>query len=171
MKYLSFFLLLTVSFSVKAQGDTQYIQDYLTKWANSEKYLLDVINAMPDDKMDYIPTESAKSFRDISTHIVSNMLWLSTDYLGASGFESEYKNRDISKEELVQLVKSACAYARTAIEEYPVSDLYETKEFFTGPMNTMQILRLMNDHMTHHRGQLALYLRMNDIAVPRYVGW
>jgi len=157
--------------SLIGQNDAKYIEDYLTKWDNTEKYLLDIIQAMPADKMDYKPTESAKSFRDISTHIVSNMVWLSTDYLGSDGFQTDYKNKDISKEELIDLVKKACAYARSAIENYPVDSLYETKEFFSGPMNTMQILRLMNDHLTHHRGQLAIYLKMNEISVPRYVGW
>lgn len=171
MKYLYIYLFCSLSLLINAQDNNQYIEDYLTKWDNTEKYLLDVVKAMPEDKMDYKPTETSKSFRDISTHIVSNMVWLSTDYLGASGFESDYKNRDINKEELIQLITSSCNYAREALKKYPQDSLYKTHDFFSGPMNTIQIMRLMNDHLTHHRGQLALYLRMNDIAVPRYVGW
>jgi uncharacterized damage-inducible protein DinB len=38
-------------------------------------------------------------------------------------------------------------------------------------MNKLQILNLLNDHQTHHRAQLIVYLRINGIKPPDYVGW
>jgi uncharacterized damage-inducible protein DinB len=32
-----------------------------------------------------------------------------------------------------------------------------------------QILLLLSDHITHHRGQMIVYLRLNGISPPRYV--
>ncbi|NJL74904.1 MAG: hypothetical protein HC892_07620 [Saprospiraceae bacterium] len=30
---------------------------------------------------------------------------------------------------------------------------------------------LMNDHLTHHRAQMIVYLRLKDVQPPKYVGW
>lgn len=160
-----------LSLWAKAQNEQMYIDDFLSKWENSEKYLLDVIEAMPADLMEFKPIESSKSFREVTIHIVSNMVWLSTDYLGASGFETDYKERDINKEELKKLVKKAFQYSYKAVENYPQNELYKEHDFFAGPMNTMQIIRLLNDHLSHHRGQLTVSLRLNDVPIPRYIGW
>jgi len=35
----------------------------------------------------------------------------------------------------------------------------------------MQRPVLLNDHQTHHRGQLVVYLRLNGIKPPAYIGW
>ena len=43
--------------------------------------------------------------------------------------------------------------------------------FFSGPKSKLQIMNLMQDHVSHHRGQLVVYLNLNEIEPPRYVGW
>ena len=50
-------------------------------------------------------------------------------------------------------------------------DLSLTVDFFAGPKNKLQILNLLQDHVTHHRGQLVVYLNLNEIIPPKYVGW
>ena len=105
-------LLVLSTFWAKAQStepsqDSVYIAHYLQKWNSSKTYLLDVINAMPEDKVDFKPHESSKSFRDISLHIVGNMVWLSEDYFEGGKFETEYENRDLNKNELIEIIESA----------------------------------------------------------------
>jgi uncharacterized damage-inducible protein DinB len=38
-------------------------------------------------------------------------------------------------------------------------------------MNKLQIINLINDHQTHHRAQLLVYLRLKGVKPPEYVGW
>ncbi len=172
MRFTAIILFLNFCFLGQAQNmNDQYLNDYLVKWGHSKTYMISLIKAMPEDKMTYKPTESAQSFRDLTIHIVSNMVWLSTDYLEGGGFETEYKNKDLTKAELIQVVEKAFDYSYTAVKNYNRDKLVEEQSFFAGPMTGHQILRLMNDHCTHHKGQLTLYLKMNEIAVPRYVGW
>ena len=59
----------------------------------------------------------------------------------------------------------ARGYERTAAQ------LEEKVEFFAGPMNKRQILTLLNDHQTHHCGQLIVYLRLKGVKPPDYRGW
>jgi uncharacterized damage-inducible protein DinB len=49
--------------------------------------------------------------------------------------------------------------------------LDEIVPFFAGPKARRQILILMHDHQSHHVGQLIVYLRLNGIKPPAYVGW
>jgi uncharacterized damage-inducible protein DinB len=52
------------------------------------------------------------------------------------------------------------------------SELLDSKvAFFAGPKTKLQILNLMQDHVTHRRGQLIVYLNLNDIQPPKYTGW
>ena len=50
-------------------------------------------------------------------------------------------------------------------------NLKDEVEFFAGPKTKLQILNLLQDHVTHHRGQLIVYLNLNEIKPPSYVGW
>ena len=43
------------------------------------------------------------------------------------------------------------------------------KTFYNGPrMGAMR--RMVMNHVIHHRAQLGVYLRLNDVAVPRFTG-
>ena len=57
------------------------------------------------------------------------------------------------------------------IKNTPDKELKETLDFFAGPKSKLQILSLLQDHVTHHRGQLIVYLNLNEIEPPRYSGW
>jgi len=43
------------------------------------------------------------------------------------------------------------------------------KKFYDGP-RIMAVRRMMLSHMIHHRAQLGVYLRLNDVAVPSVYG-
>lgn len=48
-----------------------------------------------------------------------------------------------------------------------------TKEFswIGGKLNKYQFLNLIQDHQAHHVSQLIVYLRLNGIEPPKYIGW
>jgi uncharacterized damage-inducible protein DinB len=50
-------------------------------------------------------------------------------------------------------------------------DLSTQVDFFAGPKTKLQILNIIQDHVTHHRGQLIVYLNLKGIKPPEYVGW
>ena len=43
--------------------------------------------------------------------------------------------------------------------------------FFAGPKSKFQILNLLEDHVTHHRGQLIVYLNFKNSIPPSFIGW
>lgn len=154
-----------------AQTQDAFLKEYLLKWQNGAQYTIEVAESMPEDKYDYKPAADVRSFREQVVHIMNNMVWLSESYLTQAKFSGDLKRKDLSKEEIIALLRQATIFAQNAVKSFDVNDLDKTVDFFAGPMTKRQILVLMNDHMTHHRGQLIVYARINGIKPPRYRGW
>ena len=38
------------------------------------------------------------------------------------------------------------------------------------PLSSISYLQLLSEHLAHHRGQLTVYLRLNDRPVPSIYG-
>ena len=100
------------------------------------------------------------------------MVWLGTTYFNAQ----EYKGkRDVksklTKEETIQLLVEGFDLVGTALKNTPTTVLNEKVTFFAGEKTKLQLLNLLQDHVSHHRGQLIVYLNLNNIEPPKYVGW
>ncbi|WP_347373733.1 DinB family protein [Aequorivita sp. Q41] len=145
---------------------------FLEKWENSKNYLLAIAESMPEADFDYKPTEREMSFKAQLLHIEDNMLWLKNSYL--LNKEVEKVNPDlenISKEEVIKSLTNSFDSVFKAVSELPDSALKETVAFFAGPKSKLQILNLLQDHVSHHRGQLIVYLNLKNVKPPKYVGW
>ncbi|MEL6864939.1 MAG: DinB family protein [Bacteroidota bacterium] len=169
-QYLPISILFLISFPLLAQ-DAAYLDDFKKKWSNATDYTLEVMDLMPEDQYDYQPMGDVQSFRELLLHMTQNMIWLSTYYLGDRSFDRDLKDTTYTKAEMVDLVKEAFAFTNAVVDELEPHELKGKVKFFAGPMNVRQILTLMNDHLTHHRGQIIVYLRMHGIKPPRYRGW
>lgn len=162
-------LLLFVSATTSAQN--QVTEAFLEKWTNSKTYLLEVAEAMPEDLYGYKPTEREMTFGQQLVHIKDNMEWLSNTYFTEEPYEKTKDAKSYSKEETIILLERSFDQVYEIIEKSDPKLLDEKKAFFAGPKTRLQILNLLQDHVTHHRGQLLVYLNLNNIQPPKYVGW
>ena len=144
---------------------------FLEKWENSKNYLLEIAEAMPEGAYDFKPTERQMSFRKQLLHIKGNMEWLSTTYFTETEYEKTEAILPKTKAETIAELKTAFKSVIQIIEKTPDEELKDTVEFFAGPKSKLQILNLLQDHLTHHRGQLIVYLNLNNIEPPKYIGW
>jgi len=149
-----------------------FIVDFLSKWENARAYTVEFAEAMPADKYTYKPTEGQRAFNEQLTHMCGNMIWLSTAFLEGAGLASaDAEHPPAEKEEVIALLNETFEYVEQTVESFDISKINEEVEFFAGPMSRRKVFFLLMDHLTHHRGQLAVYLRLNDITPPRYRGW
>ena len=167
---LSFFITLICT---SGFCQTTVFPSYLEKWNNSKNYLLEVAEAMPEDYYGFKPTEQQQSFKEQLIHIQENMNWLSFTYLinDPERLQAGKQHPDDSKEEIISWLKKSFENSSEVVRQLQTSSLYDTVQFFNGPKNKYQILTLMQDHVTHHRGQLMVYLHLKGIATPKYTGW
>lgn len=145
---------------------------FLEKWENSKNYLVEIAKAMPEEFYDFKPTEREMSFKEQLIHIQGNMEWLSTSYFSLEenkqGAEAEASN---AKNEIIEALKASFNNVLISVENTNEDVLTDTVDFFAGQKSKLQILNLLQDHVTHHRGQMIVYLNLKNIEPPKYVGW
>ncbi len=144
---------------------------FLEKWENSKRYLLEFAEAMPEEHYSFRPTEQQMSFKEQLIHIKGNMDWLSTSYFTETEFKRTKTELPDTKAETIAVVTEAFDATSEIIKNTPEAQFTETVEFFSGPKSKLQILNLLQDHVTHHRGQLVVYLNLINVELPKYVGW
>ncbi|GLB53146.1 hypothetical protein NBRC110019_21860 [Neptunitalea chrysea] len=166
-KYIPVILFLMLTSTLMAQNTP--IAAWQEKWNNSENYLIEIAQAMPQEKYTFKPTEREMTFADQLLHIANNINWLSNTYF--NGEKIDKYQSITSKEETIAILHKAFTNGRNAIGKTNPEDLIAEVEFFAGSKTKLQILNLLQDHVTHHRGQVIVYLNLNDITPPRYIGW
>jgi len=152
-------------------ADGQLLEEFTQKWENASNYTLEIAQLMPSEKYDFRPTNDVMTFSEQLLHITSNMNWLEHRYLNAKPHSIENFEGIEDKELILKILIEGFENALDAIKNISVEEIEEVVDFFAGPMTKRQIIHLMNDHLTHHRGQLIIYLRLNGIQPPRYIGW
>lgn len=152
-----------------AQNGT--IDAFLEKLQNSKTYLVEIAKAMPEEKYAFKPTEREMSFGEQLLHIKGNIDWLSTSYFTDENFDKTKDEKKYSKEEIIAMLEKTFDTSLEIIKNTNPESLNEKVDFFAGPKTKLQILNLIQDHITHHRGQLIVYLNLNKVVPPKYVGW
>lgn len=146
--------------------------------ANTRKTL----SRVTDDILDWRPHEKSFDLRAMLTHMANMPKW-SVMTINESSFDMAPEGEEPAKEEPVETVAGALemfdtnvAAAREAIASASDETFMATwsllkagEEVLTFPR--IAVLRgfIMN-HMIHHRGQLTVYLRLNDIPLPALYG-
>ena len=131
------------------------------------------------EKFDYKPHEKSMTMVRLAAHVAEMVEW-AKDTVETTGIDFatiDYKPFEPqTTAELVELldknVEAAVAALQNTSDEAMMEDwtLRNGEEvYFTMPR--IQCLRgMVFNHIVHHRGQLSVYLRMNDIPVPALYG-
>jgi uncharacterized damage-inducible protein DinB len=167
--YLIFFKLMVVLSMAQSAKD-----DFLMRWDHSEEYLLKFVELMPEESYGFQPDSGMFTFDEQLYHIIQHISWITHDYLMSN--ETSYKRPGyavLSKMERLAGLRSAFQDVREALAVLDDTDLRINYEFRPAgrTLSTLDLLHLLLDHTTHHRGQLVVYLRLNGIQPPPYVGW
>lgn len=164
-------LLLSVWGRLYAQAGDSLLTQLAQKWNNAKGYALDMAARMPDSAYHYRPTPEEMTFGEQLLHIAANINWLSNAYLFAAKPTTVENANTLSKAAIIGLVSAAYDTGYAAQQRLNATQLDDTVAFFAGDKTRRQILLLLHDHQTHHVGQLVVYLRLQGIKPPAYVGW
>jgi uncharacterized damage-inducible protein DinB len=146
------------------------MEEFITKWENGKKFTIAVVEKMPDNLMDYKPHPSAMSFKEQITHFSGTIAGISKGFLlgGDPTFNPEAVSGN--KEELIQYVSNCYDYGKATFTNLTEAQLAEEIESFAGKVTRRQMIGLIDDHNTHHRGAAISYIRANGIEPPRFSG-
>lgn len=153
-----------------AAQENLYLDAFLTKWENSKTYMVQVAQSMPDSLYGFKPTEREMSFKEQLLHITENINNLG-HYLDGNRSKAKEATDANEKTRIIANLENAFDHVAEEVQKFPAARLAEKVDFFAGEKNLLQILNLLQDHVTHHRGQLIVYLNLNGIKPPPYTGW
>ena len=163
-----FICFICISIDSNAQD---FLSDFKLKWKNAAEYTMEFARAMPEDHYAYTPTPIEMTFREQLKHIAGNMVWLCSSYLNGSKTTLDPAKSGNSKKEIIAMLEQSFAYTNQTINQLTEKDLNHIVDFVAGKMSRRRIMLLLTDHVTHHRGQLVVYLRLKGVEPPAYRGW
>ena len=146
--------------------------------ANTRKTL----ERCPEDKFGWKPHPKSFSMGSLATHI-ANMTGWTVDVIEKDSFDvappgaPPYKEEPAStRQELLEKFDKNAAAARAALAKVTDEQMGASWSLLAGghtifSMPRMACLRSMvMNHCIHHRAQLTVYLRLNDVPVPALYG-
>lgn len=154
------------------------LPEFDQEMATTRKFL----ERVPEDKTTWKPHEKSMPMGRLAAHIAELPGWAATALLEDSfdinppGGPTMTPAQMISRKQLLELFENSVATARSAILKVSDEDLSKPwsllnsgKTIFTLPKSA--VLRTFAlSHVIHHRAQLGVYLRLNDVPVPPTYG-
>jgi uncharacterized damage-inducible protein DinB len=141
-----------------------------------------VLAAVPDDRFDWKPHEKSMSMGRLAGHVASIPSWL-TDALREGRLEvapgQARENIMFRPASSQQMLERFDRWVTQAQAELAASSDAALEQEFVMTFKGQPVLRLPRrsairtwvlNHMIHHRAQLGVYLRLNDIKVPGVYG-
>jgi uncharacterized damage-inducible protein DinB len=161
------------------QEDSMTISEILLpefdrEMANTRKML----ELVPDGKFDYKPHEKSMELGRLASHIAEFPSWASHTFLvEVLDLPADAKPHVAqSRKELLEIFDKAVPEARAHIEKATDADWQKiwTLKFAGRTLFSRPRTDVMRDsvisHLIHHRAQLGVYLRLNDIEFPGMYG-
>lgn len=137
-----------------------------------------ILERVPFEKFDWVPHPKSTPLGRLAVHIAT------LAGMGARVIENESLSFDgpgpqpeiKSTADIIALFDKNSSASRNAIENTTDEKLSEMwrlqfrdKVIFEGP-RALAMRTLMMNHIIHHRAQLGVFLRLNDIAIPGSYG-
>jgi uncharacterized damage-inducible protein DinB len=145
--------------------------------ANTRKTL----ERVPDEKFDWKPHEKSFPMGSLAGHLANLPSWgsltLSSDSFDmAPGGESVKTPALNSGKDVLTTFDENVAATRAAIASASDQDLFKPWTLLSNGNTILTLPKIavlrsfVMNHIIHHRAQLGVYLRLNDIAVPSIYG-
>ena len=155
-----------------------FLGEFDQEMANTRKSL----ERVPEDKFAWKPHEKSTTMGYLATHIATLPGWavqtLEQDSLDLAPEGGEpYKLEEAKTvKELLESFDRSAAEGRLAISEASDEDLMKpwsllkTGETLLTLPRAAVLRSFVLNHIIHHRAQLGVYLRLNDVPVPAIYG-
>lgn len=135
-----------------------------------------VIERVPDDQPDWKPHPKSFSIAHLAQLVAWMPGWIaqtlsetSLDLTGSAGYSNETTDRLLAMfDENVRAARKAIESASDGDYDVEWSLRMGERVLFTQPRG--DVVRQHISHLSHHRGQLTVYLRMRDVPLPSVYG-
>ena len=137
-----------------------------------------LLERIPDDKLAFVPHVRSMTLGSLATHLATVPLWADT-VLNAFSFDLDAMparpEAQPTSADILRTFDETCSKVRGWMDrtDAELAAPWTLKrgghEMFTLPRVAAFRTFVLN-HLIHHRGQLSVYLRLNDVPVPAMYG-
>lgn len=154
------------------------LPEFDQEMANTRKTL----ERVPEDKFGWKPHEKSMAMGGLATHLSNIPMWavytIDQDSLDLAPEGKPLPPAELAKSqaELLALFDTNAAKARAAIAGASDADLFQPWTLMSNGNTILTLPKIavlrsfVMNHLIHHRAQLGVYLRLNDIPVPSIYG-
>ena len=137
-----------------------------------------LLERLPDDKLGWKPHDKSRSLGGLATHVIGIPHWSGTilndtsfDLADAPPGPADQTSRADILASFDETRTRSRAWMHKTDGEYnaPWTLTQGGRQVFSVP-RVSAFRSLVLHHIIHHRGQLSVYLRINDIAIPAIYG-
>jgi uncharacterized damage-inducible protein DinB len=151
------------------------LPEFDQEMANTRK----ILELVPEDKLDYKPHDKSMPLGRLAGHVAEMAGW-GTTTMSTEGLELTSGNTKPfapkSRKELLDSFDKGVKEARAAIAAAKDEDFdviwtlsYNGQTIFSLPRGAV-IRSMVISHVIHHRAQLGVYLRLNEVEFPGMYG-
>jgi uncharacterized damage-inducible protein DinB len=154
--------------SVFAQGTSpSLVKELVAGWQRAATDIIDVAEAMPEEKYAYKPTPEVSTFREQLVHVVG-VAQRFIDTAKGTKSESGHPQAAMPKAEVIALLKQTLQTGQEMLGSLTDAQLLEQVKF---PFGNRMVTRFTFwqgplYQIRDHHGQLVVYLRLNGIVPP-----
>lgn len=154
------------------------LPEFDQEMANTRKTL----ERVPEDKFGWKPHDKSMTMARLAGHVAEIPSW--------AGYAIDHESFDVappgappyqppeikSRQQVLDMFHSNIAAARAAISSASDENLMKNWSLLVGGKNIFTMPRvavirsMVMNHLIHHRAQLGVYLRLNNIPVPALYG-
>jgi len=137
-----------------------------------------ILDCVPDGKFDFKPHEKSMTLGRLASHVAELPGWVNyTLDREVLEMTPDWKPNILNtRAELLEFFDKNVKSAREMIVATPDEEWHKTwtfrwngKDMMSMPRTAVMRLTIMN-HLVHHRAQLGVFLRLNDVAFPGMYG-
>jgi uncharacterized damage-inducible protein DinB len=143
-------------------------QGYDGEWLHCSRQLVDLAEAIPQDKYTWRPEAGVRSTSEVIMHIVTANFGLMhvTGKPMPSGFSREIGTTVTDKAQVIDWLKRSLEAVREAHANITPADLAKHVKIANRDATVEGIYLRILVHANEHMGQLVAYARMNGITPP-----
>ncbi len=143
-------------------------QVFLNRLDDTEKKLVSLAEAMPEEKYSWRPSEGVRSVSEVFMHEAGANIFFTT-FIGVkppAGFDPKAEKTVTAKAKVIEALKNSFAHVRDSVTNLSEADFSKPTKVMGQTLTYEEALFIMANHMHEHLGQAIAYARMNGVVPP-----
>ena len=151
-------------------AETTGVKEEMLSWIqDAEGKLIELANAVPEDRYAWSPGQGVRAFGEVFMHIAAANYGV-PDFVGVpapAGFKfDDYEHSLTKKDDIVKALKDSFAHMEAGFKAMTAQQMEMPAEFFGVKTTRRGAYMLLLSHAHEHLGQAIADARMNRITPP-----